>query len=78
MRRRLLRETEEAFQLKKKGSKQFRSFFCEGTYLHTYLIEILHRYRTDMLAQVLQIFLGKEHLVKNWLISTLYKLIYFK
>jgi hypothetical protein len=26
----------------------------------------------------LQIFLGKEHLVKNWLISTLYKLIYFK
>jgi hypothetical protein len=31
-----------------------------------------------MLAQVLQIFLGKEHLVKNWLISTLDKAIYFK
>jgi hypothetical protein len=31
-----------------------------------------------MLAQVLQIFLGKEHLVKNWLISTLDKVIYFK
>jgi hypothetical protein len=31
-----------------------------------------------MLAQVLQIFLGKEHLVKNWLISTLDKVIHFK
>jgi hypothetical protein len=31
-----------------------------------------------MLAQVLQIFLGKEHLVKNWLISALDKAIYFK
>jgi hypothetical protein len=31
-----------------------------------------------MLAQVLQIFLGKEHLVKNWLISTLDKVIYFE
>jgi hypothetical protein len=31
-----------------------------------------------MLAQVLQIFLGKEHLVKNWLISTPDKVIYFK
>jgi hypothetical protein len=31
-----------------------------------------------MVAQVLQIFLGKEHLVKNQLISTLDKVIYFK
>jgi hypothetical protein len=31
-----------------------------------------------MLAQVLQIFLGLEYLVKNWLISTLDKVIYFK
>jgi hypothetical protein len=31
-----------------------------------------------MLAQVLQRFFGKEHLVKNWLISTLGKVIYFK
>jgi hypothetical protein len=31
-----------------------------------------------MLAQVLKIFLGKEHLVKNRLISTLDKVIYFK
>jgi hypothetical protein len=31
-----------------------------------------------MSAQVLQIFLGKKHLVKNWLISTLAKVIYFK
>jgi hypothetical protein len=31
-----------------------------------------------MLAQALQIFLGKEHLVKNWLISTLDKVIDFK
>jgi hypothetical protein len=31
-----------------------------------------------MLALVLQIFWGKEHLVKNWLISTLEKVIYFK
>jgi hypothetical protein len=30
------------------------------------------------LAQILQIFLGKEHLVKNWLIYTLDKVIYFK
>jgi hypothetical protein len=36
------------------------------------------RSRTIMLAQVLQIFLGKEHLVKNRLISTLDKAIYFK
>jgi hypothetical protein len=31
-----------------------------------------------MLAQVLQILLGKEHLVKNRLISTLDKVTYFK
>jgi hypothetical protein len=31
-----------------------------------------------MLAQALQIFWGKEHLVKNWLIYTLDKVIYFK
>jgi hypothetical protein len=31
-----------------------------------------------MLAQVLQIFWGIEHLVKNRLISTLDKVIYFK
>jgi hypothetical protein len=31
-----------------------------------------------MLAQVLQIFFGKEHLVKNRLISTPDKVIYFK
>jgi hypothetical protein len=31
-----------------------------------------------MLALVLQIFLGKEHLVKNQLISTLDEVIYFK
>jgi hypothetical protein len=31
-----------------------------------------------MLAQVLQIFFGKEHLVNNWLISTLDKVIYYK
>jgi hypothetical protein len=31
-----------------------------------------------MLAQILQIFFGKEHLVKNQLISTLDKVIYFK
>jgi hypothetical protein len=31
-----------------------------------------------MLAQVLQIFFGKEHLLKHWLISTLDKVIYFK
>jgi hypothetical protein len=31
-----------------------------------------------MLAQVAQIFLGKEHLVKNWPISTPDKVIYFK
>jgi hypothetical protein len=31
-----------------------------------------------MSAQVLQIFLGKEHLVKNWLITTLDKVIYYK
>jgi hypothetical protein len=30
-----------------------------------------------MLAQVLQIFWGKEHLVKNLLISTIDKVIYF-
>jgi hypothetical protein len=36
------------------------------------------RSRKSMLAQVLQIFLGKEHLVKNWLISTLDKVIYIK
>jgi hypothetical protein len=41
-------------------------------------IAILQLHRTNMLAQVLQIFLGKEHLVKNWLISTLDKVIYFK
>jgi hypothetical protein len=31
-----------------------------------------------MLAHILQIFWGKEHLVKNRLISTLDKVIYFK
>jgi hypothetical protein len=31
-----------------------------------------------MLAQVLQIYWGKEHLAKNWLIYTLDKVIYFK
>jgi hypothetical protein len=31
-----------------------------------------------MLAQVLPKFSGKEQLVKNWLISTLDKVIYFK
>jgi hypothetical protein len=31
-----------------------------------------------MLAQALQIFLGKEHFVKNRLISTLDKVIYIK
>jgi hypothetical protein len=31
-----------------------------------------------MLALGLQILFGKEHLVKNWLISTLDKVIYFK
>jgi hypothetical protein len=31
-----------------------------------------------MLAKVLQIHLGKEHLAKNQLISTLDKVIYFK
>jgi hypothetical protein len=36
------------------------------------------RTRTSLLAQVLQIFLGKEHLVKNELISTLDKVVYFK
>jgi hypothetical protein len=36
------------------------------------------RYRASMLAQVLQIFLGKERLVKNWPISTLDKVIYYK
>jgi hypothetical protein len=36
------------------------------------------RSRTSMLAWDLQIFFGKEHLVKNWLISTLDKVIYFK
>jgi hypothetical protein len=41
-------------------------------------IEILDLHRTSMLAQVLKIFFGKEHLVKNWLISTLDKVIYFK
>jgi hypothetical protein len=33
------------------------------------------RTRTSMLALVLQIFLGKEHLVKNQLISTLAKVL---
>jgi hypothetical protein len=33
---------------------------------------------TSMLAQALQIFLGKEHFVKNRLISTLDKVIYIK
>jgi hypothetical protein len=41
-------------------------------------IEILDLEQAPMLAQVLQIFLGKEHLVENWLISTLDKVIYFK
>jgi hypothetical protein len=36
------------------------------------------RSKTSMLAQVLQIVLGKEHLVKNRLISILDKVIYFK
>jgi hypothetical protein len=34
--------------------------------------------RTRMFALVLQIFLGKEHLEKNWLISTLDKAIEYK
>jgi hypothetical protein len=41
-------------------------------------IEILELEQVGMLAQVLQIFFGKEHLVNNWLISTLDKVIYFK
>jgi hypothetical protein len=48
------------------------SFFLLAT------IEILDLEQVGMLAQVLQIFLGKEHLVKNWLISTLDKAIYLK
>jgi hypothetical protein len=36
------------------------------------------RSRTSVLAQALHIFSGKEHLVKNWLISTIDKVIYFK
>jgi hypothetical protein len=43
------------------------------SYIHRNL-----RTRTSMLAQVLQIFLGKEHLLKNRLISTPDKVIYFK
>jgi hypothetical protein len=35
------------------------------------------RSKTSMLAQVLQIFWGKEHLVKNRVISTLDKIIYY-
>jgi hypothetical protein len=31
-----------------------------------------------MLAHALQIFWEKEHLVKNWLISTLDKVVYFE
>jgi hypothetical protein len=31
-----------------------------------------------MFALVQQIFLGEKHLVKNWLFSTLDKVIYFK
>jgi hypothetical protein len=31
-----------------------------------------------MLVQILQIFWGKEHLVKNWLLSTLDRVIYYK
>jgi hypothetical protein len=30
-----------------------------------------------MLAQILQLFWGKEHPVKNWLIATLDNVIYF-
>jgi hypothetical protein len=41
-------------------------------------IEILELCRASMWSQVLQMFLGKEHLVKNWLIFTLDKVIYFK
>jgi hypothetical protein len=41
-------------------------------------IEILNLEQLHMLAQVLQIYWGKEHLVKNWLISTLDNVIYFK
>jgi hypothetical protein len=33
---------------------------------------------TSVLAQVLQIFFGTEHLVNNWPISTLDKVIYYK
>jgi hypothetical protein len=43
-----------------------------------YTIEILDLEQVHMLAQVLQVFLGKEHLVKNWLISAQDKVIYFK
>jgi hypothetical protein len=41
-------------------------------------IEILELEQVGMLALVLQIFLGKENLVKNQLISALDKVIYFK
>jgi hypothetical protein len=41
-------------------------------------IEILVPHRASMFALALQIFLGKEHLVKNWLVSALGKVIYFK
>jgi hypothetical protein len=33
---------------------------------------------TSMIAQVLEIFLGKEHLVENRLITTLDKVMYYK
>jgi hypothetical protein len=54
-----------------KGKKDRRSFF-EGSF-HRNL-----RSGRNVLAQVLQIVLGKEHLVKKWLISTLDKVIYYK
>jgi hypothetical protein len=47
-------------------------------FVNALLIEILDLEQVCMLAQALQIFLGKEHLVKNRLISTLDKVFYYK
>jgi hypothetical protein len=41
-------------------------------------VKLIHIDEQSMLAQVFHKFLGKEHPVKNWLISTLDKVIYFK
>jgi hypothetical protein len=59
-------------------SSNGRKFTQSG---HTVREGVRHRNlrsRTNMLAQVLQIIFGKEHLVKNRLISTLDKVIYYK